>query len=366
MRDQITRRDFLNGIALTIGAGLTPIELLHAQPSAAYPPALTGMRGSTDTSFLVAHQVRDGQRFSLAHLPIDETVDLVVVGAGISGLAAAYFYRQRNPDARILILDNHDDFGGHARRCEMRVDGRLLLGYGGSEAIQSPRALWSEHAMGLLRELGVNVETFAHAFDRTLYPGLGLSRGILFVREAFGVDRLVSGDPTPMIDDDIPPGKLNARPVAAFIRDFPLDEGERRQLIALYTQPRDVLAGKSLAQKQEILAATSYRDFLTKYWGLAERAADTFQKRSHDFFALGIDGVPASYAQGAGYPGFQGLGVPVDPGIGGGDAGALHLSFPGRQCLHRATAGAPTHPWCRARQHDGGYRHDTLLLCAPR
>ena len=50
-----------------------------------------------------------------------EEFDLVVVGGGISGLAAAYFYRQARPNARILILDNHDDFGGHAKRNEFHV-----------------------------------------------------------------------------------------------------------------------------------------------------------------------------------------------------------------------------------------------------
>src|SRR5262245_47622449 len=213
MHDRITRRDFLNGVALAVGAGLAPIDLLRAQAasSQSYPPGATGMRGSTDASFEVAHRLRDGEKFSIDRLPVDESVDLVVVGAGISGLAAAYFYRQRQPGARILILDNHDDFGGHARRCEMHVDGRLILGYGGSESIQSPHSLWSPAALGLLKDLGVDVDKFAAAFDRTFYPGLGLSRGILFVREAFGSDKLVTGDPTQMVDDDIPPGQLHER-----------------------------------------------------------------------------------------------------------------------------------------------------------
>src|SRR5690606_2721787 len=106
--------------------------------------------------------------------------------------------------------DNHDDFGGHARRCEMKVDGRLLLSYGGSESIQSPGELWSEAALSLLRELGVDVKRFETAFHRTLYPDFGLSRGLWFPRETYGVDRLVTGDPTPMIADDIPPDRLNA------------------------------------------------------------------------------------------------------------------------------------------------------------
>jgi spermidine dehydrogenase len=50
----------------------------------------------------------------------DEVYDLIVVGGGISGLAAAYFYRKTaGPRVRILVLDNHDDFGGHAKRNEL-------------------------------------------------------------------------------------------------------------------------------------------------------------------------------------------------------------------------------------------------------
>ena len=114
----ITRRDFLNGAALTIAAGLTPAAQLAAQPRR-YPPALTGLRGQHAGSFEVAHALaREGRKFPVEGLPVEETYDLVVVGGGISGLAAAWFYRRAKPSARILILDNHDDFGGHAKRNE--------------------------------------------------------------------------------------------------------------------------------------------------------------------------------------------------------------------------------------------------------
>src|SRR5262245_57384101 len=112
----ITRRDFLQGTALTIAAGLTPLDQLAAQPSR-YPPSLTGLRGQHEGSFEAAHAfARNGDAFKVGNLAVEESYDLVVVGAGISGLAAAWFYRQQEPSARILILDNHDDFGGHAKR----------------------------------------------------------------------------------------------------------------------------------------------------------------------------------------------------------------------------------------------------------
>lgn len=313
MTDGVTRRDFLNGVALAIGASLAPARWLSAAEATDYPPALTGMRGSTDASYAAAHALRDGLRFAVHRAPSEGDVDLVVVGAGISGLAAAYYFRKREPSSRVLILDNHDDFGGHARRCELRVGDRLLVSYGGSESIQSPHELWSEEALALLEELGVDLQRFETAFHRTLYPDLGMSRGLLFTREAFGVDRLVAGDPTRMIADDIPPDRLNARSPREFINDFPLDAGSRRRLIELYTQPRNFWPGKSLEERMNALASVSYRDFLMRQWALSARAADTFQKRSHDFFAVGIDLLPALEAASTGYPGFDGLGLPVHP-----------------------------------------------------
>jgi spermidine dehydrogenase len=191
----ITRRDFLGGTALTIAAGLTPAAQIAAAP-ASYPPALTGLRGQHPGSFEVAHAfAREGQRFGIDDAPSEETYDLVVVGGGISGLAAAWFYRRAaGAQARILILDNHDDFGGHAKRNEFSGGARTLIGYGGSQSIQSPKTLWSDVAKGLLRDLGVELSRFDSAFDRGFYSSLGLSRGVFFDRETFGRDALVVGD----------------------------------------------------------------------------------------------------------------------------------------------------------------------------
>src|SRR6202045_334281 len=175
---RITRRDFLNGTALAIAAGLTPAAQLAADP-ARYPPALTGLRGQHPGSFEVAHEIARGPRWRIDAGASEESYDLGVVGGGISGLAAAWFFRRAaGPDARILILDNHDDFGGHAKRNEFTLGQRLLVGYGGSQSIQSPRTLYSDVAKGLLRDLGVNVARFETAFDRGLYRSLGLSRGV--------------------------------------------------------------------------------------------------------------------------------------------------------------------------------------------
>lgn len=278
-----------------------------------YPPARTGMRGSHPGSFDGAHRIRDGERFDIDGIPVADEVDLVVVGAGISGLAAASFYRRRRPDDRILLLDNHDDFGGHAKRNEFMVGDRFLIGYGGSEALQSPDALYSTVAKDLIGSLGVDITRFETAFDRELYPGLGLSRGVFFTREAFGEDKLVTGDPMRMVADDIAEDRMNERPAAEFIADFPVSVEANAALLDLYLSTRDPLEGQSEAEKVALLSVISYRDYITRYWGLNDDAANTFQGRSHDFFATGIDRVSALDAKETGYPGFVGLDLPVDP-----------------------------------------------------
>ena len=305
----IPRRDFLNGVALTIGAGLTPLQLLQAAPSGRYyPPALTGLRGSHPGAFEVAHQMGwEKKVFDTDGLKIEEQYDLVVVGGGISGLSAAWFYRQKHPKARVLILENHDDFGGHAKRNEFQAGGRLILGYGGSEAFQSPKHLYSDTVNTLLKQLNVDVDRFQTAFDRDFYPNLGLSRGVFFDQAGFGEAKLVSGDPTPMVADDIAPEKLNARSWRAFIADFPLPEADRQALIDLHEAPKDYLAGKTREEKQAHLAKTSYQDFLRKDVGLSEAATRYFLSRTNDFSALSIDAVSADSAYSVGFPGFAGM-----------------------------------------------------------
>ncbi|MBO0755664.1 MAG: NAD(P)/FAD-dependent oxidoreductase [Bradyrhizobiaceae bacterium] len=303
----ITRRDFLNGTALAIASGLTPAAQLTADPIS-YPPALTGMRGQHPGSFEVAHAfAREGRRFGVDAATLEESYDLVVVGGGISGLAAAWFYRRAvGTNARILVLDNHDDFGGHAKRNEFTVASRFIIGYGGSQSIQSPKTLWSEAAKGLLVELGVDLTRFETAFEREFYPSLGLSRGVFFNRETFGRDAIVPGDVL------LSRGNDERRQLESFVAAMPVSDVSKAQLLSLYDPTRDPLAGKAIDEKLKVLKSTSYRDYLVTIWGCSEEVANCFQGRPLGFFGLGIDAVPAADVRSFGYPGFAGLGLPSD------------------------------------------------------
>ena len=308
---RISRRDFLNGVALTIASGLTSAEQLAAA-SANYPPALTGLRGQHDGSFEIAHALaRDHMDFRTEDVAIEENYDLVVVGAGISGLAAAWYYRRAAGDARILVLDNCDDFGGHAKRNEFTHGQRLIIGYGGSQSLQSPKTLYSEVAKGLLRDLGVDIGRFETAFDRKLYRSLGLSRAIFFAREAFGRDALVRGDTLALPEGDGLPATRNGRPPEAFVAALPISDAGKAQLVALYDAARDPLADRSVDEKLRLLRTTSYRDYLIRYCGCGDEVANCFQGRTLDFFGLGCDAVPAADVRDFGYPGFAGLTLPV-------------------------------------------------------
>src|SRR5450432_4084218 len=210
MDRKITRRDFMNGAAMTVGAAMLPgghvlgqaspgLSSVAPQDRPGYdPPAATGMRGSHDGSFQAAHSLRDGTFWEHAGAAEDtgERYDLIVVGGGISGLSAARFYRQSaGGSARVLILDNHDDFGGHAKRNEFHVGGRRLITFGGTLSIESPFP-YSPIARGLMDELGINpVRLTTEAEKAAGHPFEGLKSAVFFDRETFGADQLAIGVP---------------------------------------------------------------------------------------------------------------------------------------------------------------------------
>src|SRR5882762_6370078 len=206
MDRSITRRDFLNGAALALGSAAMPESALPSsaqstepQNHAAYnPPAAMGLRGSPPGSFEIAHSLRDGTFWKSAGKPTEtgEVYDLIVVGGGISGLSAAYFFRERNgPNSRILVLENHDDFGGHARRNEFHLGGKLQLMNGGTMLIDSPTA-YSKEAAGLISGLGIDPVAFENKYSlHDLYRSLNLGPAIFFDKQTFGEDRLIAGAP---------------------------------------------------------------------------------------------------------------------------------------------------------------------------
>ncbi len=317
MNRNITRRDFLNGVAVTAGAALMPRHLLAAgdlDPEKSpnyYPPALTGLRGSHAGSFDVAHSLRDGAFWDSAGTLLDtgESYDLVVVGGGISGLSAAHFYRKAaGTNVRVLILENHDDFGGHAKRNEFRVGTKTLIGYGGTYSIESPEP-YSALAKGLIEELGIEVSSFPKYLERDVYTSQGRVPKIFFDKETFGVDKLVD-DPWPF-----PGGETYDLAAAGpdawahFMAEAPIAEAARRDVSHLCQEKKDYLSDLNAEQKKARLARTSYAKFLSEHVGVHGDVIRLYQSVSQTLFGVGIEAVAALDASEAGYPGFRGMGL---------------------------------------------------------
>jgi spermidine dehydrogenase len=318
MNRAIPRRDFLNGFAIAAGASLVAPHTAWAdafgipappvgdgeKPASYYPPAKTGLRGSHDGSWEVAHALRDGKRWTNASQD-KEYYDLIVVGAGISGLAAAYFYgQQAGPKARILILDNHDDFGGHAKRNEFQTNKGLRIGYGGTQSIAGPN-LYSIEAKKLFQELGIEPQRFEKYNDQKFYSSRGLSQGMFFCSEVFGVDRLAAGTGKPTWEE--------------FLVKTPLSVTVQRDIARLHSEKVDYLAGKTPAEKKVYLARTSYKDFLLRDAKVDPDVIPFFQDTTYGLYGVGIDAVPAGDLAGLGsHPGFLGMDLsgPNGPGIG--------------------------------------------------
>jgi spermidine dehydrogenase len=327
MHCRITRRDFMNGAAMAIGAAAASHSRLFGQSTTepqnapGYdPPALHGMRGSHKGAFEVAHSLRDGTFWANAGKaePTGETYDLIVVGGGISGLSSARFFhaaagahQSAGAGARVLILENHDDFGGHAKRNEFEVDKTFMLGFGGTYSIESP-APYSPVAKGVIRDLGIDVASYDKHNDEKLYPSLGLKHKIFFDKETFGADRLVT-DPSGRRS-----GHASETAWQEFSEQAPLSDQAKADLKRLYTLDVDLLPGLTSAEKKAKLARMSYTDYLLKLVKVDPSVVAMLQSYPKSLYGAGIDAVSAQDAWGLKLPGFNGLNLAPGPGPGMG------------------------------------------------
>ncbi len=270
-----------------------------AQPTADdYPPLRTGLRGSHPGSYQAAHDLAREERPFEFPANIDEQYDLVVVGAGISGLSAAHYYRQRfGKDARILLLENHDDFGGHARRNEFRDGGDMRLAIGGAQYL----AHWqfSETVDDLMRELGVDIDELLAANEFRFGWNGREGPAIWFDEAAFGSDRLVTGC---SLD-----GSTGSQMLAA-IDSFPIGEQARAGLKTFYDRRDNLLAGMSNREARRFLTITPYTEFLRQHGGLNDEAIALFESSSHGFWGVNISTLSIQEALVNGSPGLHLLG----------------------------------------------------------
>jgi len=242
--------------------------------------------------------------------PDSSAYDLVVVGGGLSGLTAAYFQLRKNPSARILILENHDDFGGHAKRNEFQVGDRTLIGYGGSQSFESPQ-FYSDVTKELLQDVGIELKRLEASYDQDFYRRHGLGGAVFFDRETYGVDRVVRFE---LIDYSsyipLDPSLLTAQEaVARMPISDPARVEMRRLLEVRENRIKDVPADRQAAYLSKI----SYRSFLERHLDITE--PEVFALLEGISTELGVTLDAASSADSLLYVGMPGLGATDIPRV---------------------------------------------------
>ncbi|MBX3636477.1 MAG: NAD(P)-binding protein [Rubrivivax sp.] len=278
----ITRRDFLDGVSIAVGSAAvgalaatgptraasptdhpagavassaTGASARPAGPAATdAPPRRQGLRGFEPAAMEAGHALRDGRGIGAIE-DTGEAYDLVIVGAGMSGLAAAHFYREQRPGATVLVLDACDDFGGHARRVEFEVDGRQLLVCGGTQELWNVNT-FSPESLRLIEAIGIDRARYARhrAADKDALEERGLGAGTFFNAESYGVDRLVVADK--------PLGRMTPAELRSFHAKTPLPAHVQAGLERLYLDRTDPMAALTMGDKVGRLRTMSYTDYL--------------------------------------------------------------------------------------------------------
>jgi spermidine dehydrogenase len=195
MQAPITRRDFLGSTLLASGAllldSVTPEELLAQNDEFTGYGGVgeyTTSNGNTLPVLQAGHKIRDAvyNRLPKDLVETGETYDCVIVGGGISGLAAALFFqRQAGPRAKCLILENHPIFGGEAKQNEFLVDGKRLIAHQGSAIyqLQEPQSFLAHFYDSIgLKSPKLSYQKWAGPqpempLSRTPYDAVGMDHG---------------------------------------------------------------------------------------------------------------------------------------------------------------------------------------------
>ncbi len=306
----ITRRDLIHdtgiaALAITLGSALGFAPSANAiaadgqsgaGPSAdIYPPVRTGLRGSHPGAYEAAHGLaREGRSFPEA-ADLDEYYDLVIVGAGISGLAAAHYYQQRfGAQKRILLLENHDDFGGHAKRNEFHQGGRMVLSLGGTHNLEWWK--FSDTVKAFMESHGVDVQAMRARMEFNYGWTAPNSPAMWFDEQTYGKSTLLlKCDLTEQLD-------------ASSIERMPISEVGRASLNRFYGLTKSQLAEYDDEAAEAYLRSISYPEFLRRYGGLTEDAIQLFAKLQHGDWGVDMRALSAVEAMEEGLPGIHLLG----------------------------------------------------------
>ena len=326
MNKGIARRDFIHATLLTSLGLMLPTSCVFTKKENElvtnyYPPIKTGMRGSHIGSFETAHALaRNGIQFNPAE-DSNEYYDLVVVGAGISGLTAAYEYRKKfGINSKILILDNHDDFGGHAKRNEFNQSKKMRLSWGGTMNLEYTS--FSKEVLNFIAELGIDV----HSLQKKLEFNYGNDKpAIWFDEDTYGKNTLVPGFSMYSRNEN----------ALELIDKFPLSKQSINALKNFYKKENNVLENLSEKEIDNVLYKTSYTDFLKKYCELPEEAIEIFIKATDGYWGVQPHSLSVAEALSAWLPGAHRLGKSASRVVGNEESEAVAMFPDGNATIAR-------------------------------
>ncbi len=308
---EISRRDFINGTLVAAGSSMLP---LTASGQAAlnrsyYPPALTGLRGSHPGSNEHAHSLAwSGQSDWGSTTRLAENYDLVVIGGGISGLAAACFYRQKyGAGSKILILDNHDDFGGHAKRNEHTIDGQMLISYGGSQTVTEPE-IADKVVLDLFADVGIDLDIFKTAYDMAFFRRHDLGAVTYFNAAVFGEDKVIRHPYCNYYNyvEGLQGAKISNEEAA---REAPLSDRGREQLLRVLNGGLHVLEVPD-DELRDYINTHSYFDYLENTLGVDDPGVLRMARHSGlDWGSVSTDIMSIAAAKSCGALGFAPVAV---------------------------------------------------------
>ena len=349
MEQDITRRDFLNATLLASGGmllhSLSPAQLLAQQSPGASSTGdewtgyggvgdYANSNGNTLAVLDAGHQIRDAAFESLPAEVIDtgETYDCVVVGGGISGLAAALiFQRQAAKGKTCLVLDNHPIFGGEAKRNEFLFDGHRLVAHQGSALFQ------------------VN---YPHSFIERFYDSIGLKTPRLEYQKWAGPDPEVPLTTTPYLGGapygwyfgakfGQPQGLWLTDPWGKKLEGAPIPSKTREELLNSQSVQPGVKApeyrGDAISRRLDTI---TLEDHLMEKYGISRETCRAFLSLDEgSAFGLGADAL--SGYTGYAFNGFGGLADDEGQMFPDGNSGIARLivktmipdSIPGEQSL---------------------------------
>ncbi|MDG1995630.1 MAG: hypothetical protein P8J14_03980, partial [Emcibacteraceae bacterium] len=169
---------------------------------------------------------------------------------------------------KILILDNHDDFGGHAKRNEHMVDGDLRIGQGGSESLEGTGD-YNDTLLDMFKDIGIDMDLFKTTYDTGFFKRHGLGAAMYFNKKVFGEDKVVQH---PLCDY---PGFITGlmRPTISFeeaVAQTPLSDSGKEQLLRVVTADQSIL-NIPKEDLPEYINNHSYFDYLKNTLGVDDQ-----------------------------------------------------------------------------------------------